>query len=690
MRRTLIAGLAVVIVLLATPGTHAVAILPPGASWAKDTLASPAELVALASEYQKRFSGQLSFSERTEVDRALFRLRGQEPFITEAAHELSSEASAMAATGAARNLPVVLAAAAAVAEPSEPLIVNNFGTILHLLEENYDAVRVLRYGRTLEPKSPLILVNLANAVLDGGDHWTAEQYYKDAVKLDRDYTLAHQGLAAIYLRRGDAQKAIDELFRAAKTGYSMGLERAYVAAQGMGGSPSISPGEAWGSSEGGNGSESEGEGNVPQDQLDIPMLPNWSSLQSFLAGREQLDAWANEVIEKGMWEPLAEGLKMADSLFSGDWPEGEEEESSPLPRVLFQLNLLETYYSDRIQEVQNDYLARHEQLMDEWSSKLVRSADAESLELEKELNDLKALFTQAEAANEAMEQASDPVEVMAHGAVVLQKILDSRSHVVEFDEATQENRRLWESATDQFFSEWKTLTRDTYRKEKLLLEEYWLYSNQLFGPVGPRTIDYVNDLRKQFVYGSLAPLALNIGVCADFVFPLGYMSPTLLAPHDNKIVIPVPDPPMEKMNVPDKKAECPIKTRQKAGLGAVSMAFDCESVELEFTEGFSVSGKWNFKKKEGTLFVGGGLSARRGTGANYEEVTGKTGVYVSFDQNGNFTDVGMQSEIGVNVSVGGVRVGQSLQSGIGLATGPTFGGPLENGVGPISVGPSGP
>jgi tetratricopeptide (TPR) repeat protein len=74
-----------------------------------------------------------------------------------------------------------------------------------------DILTVYQYAVSLNPKNVETLVSLGNAFMDMDRQEDAKILYQAALKLQKDYKPAHEGMAAYYLARGDMQRAKKEL-----------------------------------------------------------------------------------------------------------------------------------------------------------------------------------------------------------------------------------------------------------------------------------------------------------------------------------------------------------------------------------------------------------------------------------------------------------------------------------------------
>ena len=157
------------------------------------------------------------------------------------ASDISAAAVFISASASSQYLPVILSAGAVIEAPENAVIVNNFGTMVRNLKQIDESLTILLYAKSLESESPMILTNLGHSYLDKGETDKAEECYLKALELDPDFGSAHEGMAYVYIKRADGQKAINEIVEAAKRGYSPMLRAAYKAAKKAGGVIDIPP-----------------------------------------------------------------------------------------------------------------------------------------------------------------------------------------------------------------------------------------------------------------------------------------------------------------------------------------------------------------------------------------------------------------------------------------------------------------
>lgn len=112
-----------------------------------------------------------------------------------------------------------MAARAVMTMPDPPLALNNFGAILRLLGQLSDSVIPLLAARELEPRSPMILTNLAYSAHELGHDREAGSLFSDAIAADEGFGHALTGLGGIYMRRGDYEQALETTLKGSQLAF---------------------------------------------------------------------------------------------------------------------------------------------------------------------------------------------------------------------------------------------------------------------------------------------------------------------------------------------------------------------------------------------------------------------------------------------------------------------------------------
>ena len=567
------------------------------------------ELVELALHYRQIYYSSIPLSTRSAIDKQLQRLKSGTDDGAEMINSTSSLAVMIGAKGMAREIAVTLGAAAVIASPENALVINNFGALLRLLSRTEDAVRVLNFGRIVAPQSPLILTNLANSLFELGDDETAEELYIQAIREEAMFSQAHQGLATIYLMRGNLNKAIEHLFKAAGQSYAPVMRQQLQKAQAGGGSisdsylpkvPAAEPGVF--------------------DKLEIPRLPNWTTRDALSAGAKDIGIWANDVMEKGLARPLS----MAQNMQPAPWV--EKAYGGVYSQAVFEIECYGYFLSDRVGKIYDEYQVALESIQAAWS---------------KELKQIEYIqISKIEAAGVANIRAQDAA-----------------------DQFAGKERAL---AADRFFLAWKPLYEKTYEEIARLTEEYWLYTESPASRIYDRDVAvFVNEIRSTAVYSSFLPAAMELPAKV-LIFELAGMGP-ILRPEGE---LPSPDPPkpMESTKVPPpKKNDCPFKGGSILGadFGFAGLEVGCETIEIKLGSLIEGGMTYNFKHKYvSSIYAGVGVSAKiAGVGAG-----ATAGLRATFGPTGEFLGIG--SEAGIDGSMGPFSASATDGDGMVVGLGP--------------------
>ena len=124
-------------------------------------------------------------------------------------NEVATFTALIAGEGYSGNLIGASASAAVLMNENNPYALFNFGGYLRMTGKNNQAFSVLQQAATLAPKSAPILSALGCALYDKGDDAGAESRFNEALKNDPNCAFAAEGLAALYFKKGDKKKMVD-------------------------------------------------------------------------------------------------------------------------------------------------------------------------------------------------------------------------------------------------------------------------------------------------------------------------------------------------------------------------------------------------------------------------------------------------------------------------------------------------
>ena len=591
------------------------------------------------------------------------------------AAELSAIAVMASAASTLEKMPIVMSALAVLSDPVDPLLVNNFGAILRALHDVDvkqisqgidDPILIFSYAKTLAPHSPMILTNLGNAYIDLNMYAEAEENYREAIKYDDFFCAAHEGMARVYLHKKDSRRAIDELIKAGKLGFSASMRKGFREAV-KGGGHVDAP--FWEEDQQG---EDQGEQEKSQDdQLKLPVFPKWVSREAFIFSLPNLVEFSQDVMEKSMAGGLqfaatyhADELEEAINDFDSDsYPDEEddgdgddedndlsEDDNSEMESIesvellpsygqkLFMLELVNDYYTQKIEQEYNKNSARRKMADDIF---------------QKELHNLK--------------ESGEYKQMM--------KYVLENDYYKSKQLARDINKRASALADDHFI-QWRDMTLETYRGLKILLYEYWNVAYQVAGDMYDQdAVNYFNDIRELTVNISLLPIATDFSLLPQGYALADYFAPIVTKDED---LNQYKNSPVKKIEMPEKEVDdCPFKDQKISfDLGAIGIGITCDTWELEFLQGIGGSFKRNIKNGDTEITVLVGVKA----GVGGVSAAAKQGLTVKFNEAGDFTGWAVKSEVGAKVGMGPVSVSKSIgfSSDIGMVSSPrtkiSFGG----------------
>lgn len=597
------------------------------------------EVVKIARRFLNRYYKNIyDAQEKNFIDKNFRKLEAdglQEVEKVAIAEGLSSTAVFLTGTGESQNIPVVFSARAVIEFPEDTLIVNNFGAVLRMLDSVRISIPVFLYAKSLYPDAPVILTNLGNSLFELYDDKSAEYFYQKALQINPDFALARHGLVSVYLKQRNIQKAIEELFKGVEGAYSQSLNNVQNKLKK---DPSYaSPGDIYGDKSENRSIKSQTPSspnpNVPVDELKLPQFPDWPDITALTY---------DKTIKKNMTmlQEISSGKCLTQLPFTKMSPEQIEQWASNQNKSgiiqykgnSFAMDLMQQYFIDEIEKI----------------DKKCSQSD--------ELNETR--YNKALEQMAAEEASSTPtgMDPEAYQAYLIKHCKDLTN------------------LTDNYFTEWKNVSRIRHNAYNDLLMTYWVYCEQYLN----RTFDLnefgiLNCKRKMFVSIQLLKLYVVYSGYRD-ILPLiniaSFASGTGECPK-----MPPPPPPDEteedNVNIPDKNAPpCPFKDKKlEIGLGACTAGLDCESIEAECGEGLIAGAKWNYKKKELTAFAGAGLKADFGVKGSSVNAEAKAGFELTFNPKGQVIDAAYKTEVGAKASLGNFEAGQTLEVKMTAATG---------------------
>ena len=624
------------------------------------------DFTKLCQNYIDLYYDKLDLIEKSRINTATDRLKANPDY----AADLSGSAVVASATATLEYMPIVMSALAALSDPVDPLLVNNFGAILRALHDADvkqisqgfdDPILIFIYAITLEPHSPMILTNLGNAYIDLNMYPEAEENYRQAIKYDDYFCAAHEGMARVYVHKKDGRRAIDELIKAGKLGFSASMRKGFREAAKSGGHVE-SP--FW---EEDQQNEDQNENEKSQDDiLKLPVFPKWVSRDAFMFSLPNLVEFSQAVMEKSMAGGLqfaatyhADELDEAINDFDSDpYPDeegdsdGEDEDDNSEMESIESVELLPSYGQKLFMlELVNDYYTQ--KIEQEYNKNAARRKMADEI-FQQELQNLKE-------SGEYKQMMKYVQENDTYNSKRLAKDINKRASAL----------------ADDHFIQWRDMTLDTYRGVKILLYEYWNVAYQVAGDMYDQdAVNYFNDIRELTVNISLLPIATDFSLLPPGYALADYFAPIVTKDED---LNQYKSSPVAEIEMLEKEVDdCPLKKIDKLVLnaGAIGFSITCDTWEIEYLQGIGGSLKRNFKNGDTEITVLVGVKA----GVGGVSATAKEGISLKFNEAGDFTGWAVKSEVGAKVGMGPVSVGKSIgfSSDIGMVSSPkttiSFGG----------------
>ncbi|MDD4760443.1 MAG: tetratricopeptide repeat protein [Bacteroidaceae bacterium] len=628
-------------------------------------------LKVLAQKYNDAYYGKLELDEKRYLDREKLKLNTK----VIDARKLSAAAVVISATASSEFLPIVMSALAVLSDPEDALVVNNFGAMIRTLygEDMVkitgwtdDAIIALLYAKTLQPDSPLILTNLGNSYIDKKMFAEAEQCYREALKYDKDFGTAHEGMARIYNHKKDGKRAIDELIKAGKFGFSASMRKGYLEAKKNGGFVDSS---FWEDNQDDDNNQSDDDNKREDDKLVLPDFPKWQNKDAFVVSLPYINGFAQTVTQKGIAGAIGFAAKYyADELResfenmeldsksneeeSGEDADEEMEETDSnwdddddnsdlgdiesvqiMPsygQKLFMLELVNDYYTHKIEQAYNKNLAKRTQIDETYKNAILAIQESSQ-----------------------WQQVSEKILIGdIYGAKLIAKDINLHSAKL----------------ANTHFMQWRDLTLDTYGELKTVLNEYWRVAYQVTGDIYDQdVINYFNEIREITVFASLVPIALDFTLLPANYAIADYMAPIVEPNEDLSQYIPHP---VAEIETPGKeKKKCAIEGNKISfGLGSAGFGVTCDTWEVEYLDGVGGSYKRNFKTGESEVTVLVGVSKKVGV----VDFGAKQGVTFKFNKQGNFTGWSYKSDASAKMGIGPITVSKNLEysSDIGMITSP--------------------
>lgn len=583
---------------------------------------------AIAQRFYNKSYTALQAADKVKFDNELKLLQDAENKY-KIAHRFTGKGANLTALGNDPDLACVYLTSALLNSPQDTVAINNFGAYLRIIDSVQTSLPVLLHAAMVCPNSPLILTQVGNSLFEMGDHNKAEKYFKDALKVNPDYGMAHSGLCAVYIVRGDAKNAMIELFKGAKTLFLPSTAKAYS-----------------------NISKEFGN-NKPSGEFPAKEILDAVSSESYDVDGDKQIKLPNFPVCNELEGWTTSGLFEATQRFS----------KFMSYNIAFSKSMQADYKTNSLQgQYGPEYFMTTSIL-----SLIDTIHQREERKFLKEMDKLhKSNNGQNEKYLDKFMQYTKEYTACAMGCNGDSKCMDKclKKFCTQNCPNADELNNLLKGNFDSFnslFAKYRNAQRNNIN-DVYAFTQPWI----------DRIFSY--EWSKICQYDRKTLVLKMIGSCyANYC----YTSPSLQIGCEDCSIIFEPDE-LEMEDVEDKKVEgndCTEGVKEKIELLICEISKDCDGVEFGCTAGVSASVKRNFRTKSTTVFAGLGGKAELG----FADASGKAGFTYTRGDNGS-EDFGVRVEGSASTGKG-IKVGQSVEVNYTLGGGLDVGRASEVGIG---------
>jgi len=601
----------------------------------KSSEISKENVIAIAERYFNRSYKALDAVSKAQFDLDL-KTANEGGFKLDEVRTLTTTGGLKLTFGTDHDIACVYLASAVRALPNDTLSVNNFGAYLRNIDSVAMSLPVLLYANQLFSQSPLVLTQIGNSYFELNDMVKAESYYKQALKINPDFSQAHTSLCDLYIKQNRLQDAILELFAGVKgmgASYSqLSNNFAYLQSQAENSPGGESEKEKfW--------NETRNQMNPPDalaplersvERVKMPTFPNctmvadWNeggaysaAVQAFTRYHSLMKEFVDEMLEVHMEVPdLPPNTALRD-----------------YPNERFALDCLTEYFFNESKDEADDFSEVEESIREEISE-------------------------EADAYFETREAYTNEMVKCAEGCGSESRCIEECHRVYctkECPAANIFNKKL-QSHWDDYINEFN----ETVDRQKEILDDMYEFTAQWYSkiesPYWSRIYAYeiqrvaltiIGNAYAAYVIPFMGPVHNDCGAdCSVYANPASY-------------------PPEEVKKTTPQAMPCPDIVKGKISFGPCDLGLDCESIEFGCAAGVAASLKRNFVKKTTTGFVGVGAK----TGAGFIGAGFKAGLEVTVTDNNEVKDVGAKFDASASFGPGVTKAGVSTSGSYSLMTG---------------------
>ncbi len=559
---------------------------------------------------------RLSIDEKQKAHTQSVTRPTSEPIRTDQIREESSVGTFLLSSKDYANLGVYFIFDAGSLLPGDALVVNNVGGLLRTMDEIPEALSVLLYANSLDPKLLVVLSQIGNSLFEYGDDKKAELFYKKCFAIDDDYPPAHRGMGAIYLKRGQPGDAYEEILRGATVGF--GSEVAQVAEGAKG-----SCGFGQEDDDGFTGPEfpyekaknaikkatkyiSVSSAVVKEkNKMSIPQFPKWEGYEDYCQNGPTL---TNKLLAENMGneQKFADEAKSHNGASENPDYATEDFMFQSMTDICFQIcNKLDKKYRKQKSEIEERAIKEFDDYGKLWSAKY-----------------------------------TDCISKCA-------KAEDDKCMKNCFCTAMMDSWHNHQIAVKNLYMQWKSLTINLGDDLQKLQNDYYDATSDLMNRVYDKPMYERMDLIRagfsnKLIYTFISGLNFTTYFCDG---PQTNMDNYCQGGYAQFSAKDLELDKRKKLTAP----ECPKdKTMQITFAKMVTLSFECESVGVEYFNSITptspwVAGKYNWKKSQLTTIVGVGASV--GCTGCFMSGSAKVGIINAMDFKTNEVDGGLTAKL---------------------------------------------
>lgn len=474
------------------------------------------------------------------------------------------------------SMSMVLASMAVMQDPLNVDVANLLADELRTIGAQEEALRILQYILRTEAGrgSEAVLYNMGMCCLEMGKTWPANTYFNDMLRINPESGPAYQGKMLVYAKEGDKYNTMIYMIEGARNGYTSAVTEVYQELR-------IDPDyeelarEVFAQYSMADLSRFTRTAQMFDTTLDTPgqqlklsrnvVLPNTLSDALFSAGslKSALSSWLKgaETEYGETFRQAMDGLKQLDSLLQNlqreegsldNWlgyliknqnffslPSGKQETKDVFEleinyeQEVFWFSILTDYVNLKLADYREDYVNKPMERLEKTSFHAVdEGLEAIEQKLEEDAAYLDSIIK--DGKNPSLMDIYLALEYFmnfVHEA--------ERNRAMMGDEATELGRAL-----DKALSDANAVLLEGYKQTSMLLEEYWLYTNNILAYIGDcKNYNECRRIQRDTVMSAMFDYTLDMS--------MGYIGSVILLVSVSGFMIPVPQSGSSGCTLPD-------------------------------------------------------------------------------------------------------------------------------------------